>query len=473
MPNPDTIKSIYPVLNEKEEASAPPPYSVVALDKESEINLQTQISSLIKSGKTAYIAIDSSDENNDLSKNKRKLICILENQKTKIVTVREYDNEGFENNFSMRSTDEIISNTKDKRKLKKVRAIIYVKANELHSDATEIKENKLVTIDRIITNFIKDRKIGIYENFPEMRKAYDAETGDSIKGILSNLKSLLNEMDKTITDFEEKKFNVSILKKLKIEMEIRKSIAEGEYQKSDFYSFSSVFTYFISNKDAFYKEVEQLILRKNYNEFIGKINDLEIKSKKILSVNDLHPKRVFTIHEELTKNIITLREAADKLKLSITKVQLNSLDEAYKDCTTYFNELEIQISSSKKQTNKNVSTTTSDNSLLNSYEQHLGSLEKAIEAKSKGTSENKVQLLKKIINYLQEIRNKIKDLSPFEEVKQIINQIKEFVKEKYTELATPRGFFSRQGESVRLIQDLESQLDAWVKSQEQTFAPKP
>lgn len=431
---------------------------------------QEKISQLIQSGKAAYIAVDSNKENNDFSnKDKRKLICVLENKKNKKISIKEYDNDEFVNNFSINADCDLVSK-QDKKNPQKVRAILYVKTSELHGDLGKLKENTLISIDKRIANLIQNRKTEEYENYPQMREAYDAETGESIKSILEKLNSTINKIEERILELEGENFETSVLKELLNKMKLEKINSEGKNKESESYSFMPLVNYFLLRESEFNKEVEKLCLEKEYNEFIGKITDLKIKSGNICSPHDSYPEYIFKIRDAVNNSIIGLSKRADEEKKNITKEQLNSLQEAYVIITGNLNVLECEVNSKKQ---KNTSTTDEKyDQILHSYRVSIEPSLKAVEEHVKKTSPDKAKILNQIISFLQDIKDRITQKSPLEEIQKAIKEIETFIKDKYMQLTTSNGVFFKTT-SGPLTDKLNKNLKEFSDNVDQEFCAKP
>ena len=72
---------------------------------------------------------------------------------------------------------------------------------------------------------------------------------------------------------------------------------------------------------------------------------------------------------------------------------------------------------------------------------------------------NKEIILLKILTYFEDLKGKIIASNLLNEIKDIIETVKDFIKSNIRELTIARGFFSNSGKSANLVQNLGLQLD--------------
>ncbi|OJA00977.1 hypothetical protein BEV13_01555 [Rickettsiella grylli] len=98
------------------------------------------------------------------------------------------------------------------------------------------------------------------------------------------------------------------------------------------------------------------------------------------------------------------------------------------------------------------------------WQKDAQSMSESIQNHAIKTSESKKLILNKILTYLKAIEEKITKNIPLDEIKEVIETVKEFIRRNTPELSVPRGFFSNSGKSVNLVNTLDRILDKLIKT---------
>jgi len=442
------------------------------LSKKDEICVtnEKQIAYLIKSGETVYIAVDPNEKNNGfLKKNKRKLICILENVETKKVSIEGYNNREFRNNFLMLATKVLVSKNKDKQR--KVRAIIYVKASKQDADLKLIKEKKLLAIEERIYTLIKDCRIYRYENYPQMCQAYDAETGEFIDDVLKDLSDTYIDMKAVYNEYISK-YSAERFTKILNEMEkILKEMKDGTNEaNSDRVTTNTVNPWAIAFKNLAEK-FNELELKLKLNLLKSKVLTLQTDCENAILSSVACREEIFGKRNEIKEKIDFLLGAIQK-DSTITTVVIDDFGKSYSGLREELSALKAEINT---QSIENLKSDSDKEDLrqekMKKYFREKQPIFDDIKNHALKTSRDKAKILNKILEYLENIKEKIISDSPLDEITDIIESIKTFIKDSKEVLSPIRGLFHSEAESMKLIKNLKSQLDNLVppNDQEQSF----
>jgi hypothetical protein len=424
-----------------------------------------------ESSENKFFALDRSEnsEINHSDKNKRKFVCVeLLNNK---LQVENYSNKDLAK--VLESDEKVIS------------LVFYVKNSEKEKLANEIKGKvkKLAgSSNEEKFNTIKEHFKKVWKNFTpfasyhDISEAYDQVTGEPIIKVTSDLSIMYSDIKKRCEKLKEQYGERSekyqkILQSLEVIVkDMEKEFADNRdnFQHLSTDTVSSVIVSFKKLKEKFEEESKQLEIE-NSNDVHTK--KLELLEKDVIKLqtdcekaipSGTSTEEIFEERKEIKRKmdllLITIQDLKDH---TISDATIKGVEEKFKSLQTKLVMLTAKINSSQV-TNLQVN---SDETNINQahmdryFQENIQPILENIENHAAKTSEAKAGILKQILAYLNNIKEKIISNSPLDKIKDMIKEIKIIINTKSTELAAARGFFSNQSKSARLIEDLVSKLD--------------
>lgn len=439
-----------------------------------------------------FIALDLDEDNkaNSSDKNKRKFVC-LELSSAKKRIIKKYDHKSYEE--SERS-----KKTKNGKKL----LTFYIRSQQMDSFLEEIEtlvnESFDLNPDELIKK-IKDHFIMIWKNFKtfnsysEMKHAYDDKTGEYIH-------NSVNDLGKSYMEIE-KKFN---------ELNVGRDVSEGcnqilnEMQEI----ISKMKEIFDKNQNEFQHLSTNTVtpVAQAFKELISKFNEKERKleiektkvenNKKLESLikaveelkkdcgavipnGALGTEKMFNEKKEIESDIKALLSSISALRNSVISGDVIEGQEKK------FHNIKEKLNLFKKEVDQLIESLKEDKKLKEDnklqemekyFSEKIEPILKEIETHSENTTQGKASILKKILDFLVKLKDKLIAKADVKDINKFIVELKEFIRTKAEDLAVKQGFF-RNPKSPGLVEKLNSNLDYLIQSddvQEQNLAsPKP
>lgn len=433
---------------------------------------QENLSFEIDKGKEKiYLGVDLLDSKS--SSEKRKLVCIV-SHKEKLV-VKKYDHEEFEKNANFQDNQVFINTDL-------VQLVLYAKRNEQKQCSDEIEKilkksfdvNNKDKIYKIRGHFNNVwRNIREFSTYADMLSAYDVKTGNYIHHSLHHLGKIYLDTEKEYQQLNASKDVFSkeysnILKEMESILNKMKFIYEEnrkDFQHLSTNTISPVEKSFEKLVSDFKEKTQQLEIVKSNAENLKKLEileenliDLQNDCKNVIPSGTTCTEEIFDERKKINDKIdFLLASIMDLKKSSMTNFAVDGLEEKYKTLEKELLELSEKISSPKVKNN-------SEEQKLQHEPMEKHFIEKIqpildnVQIYAKNTSPEKANVLKKIVEDFKNLKQKIVDKANIKEINEIVTKIRDFIKDKLQMLAAPRGFFSTQGKSANLIQDLDSNL---------------
>ena len=418
-----------------------------------------------------YLGVDLLDSKS--SSEKRKLVCIV-SHKEKLV-VKKYDHEEFEKNANFQDNQVFINTDL-------VQLVLYVKRNEQKQCSEEIEKilkksfdvsnkDKIYKIRGQFNNFW--RNIREFSTYADMLSAYDVKTGNYIHHSLNHLGKIYLDTEK-----EYQKLNASkdvfskeysnIIKEMESILNKMKFIYEEnrkDFQHLSTNTISPVEKSFEKLVSEFEKKVQQLEEAKN----IAKNNDrmevlenntikLQTDCKNVIPAGTACTEEIFNEKKKINDNINFLLTSIQDLKKSnVTNCAVGGLEDKYKTLAKELLEFQKKISLARN-INNSEEEKLQHKQMETFFEERLQPILANVQNYAQETSPEKASVLKKIVEDFKNLHQKILGKANIKEINEIVTKIRDFIKDKLQVLVAPRGFFSTQGKSANLIQDLHSNL---------------
>ncbi len=403
---------------------------------------------------------------------KRKLVCLVLNEER--LSIKKVNHEEFEKHINFKDGQVYLNKNL-------IQLVLYVKKNKQNQCFEEITkilkisgdlENKK-TIHDIREHFNKTWSIiRGFISYKDMKRSFDEKTGEYIQNSVMdldktflNIEAKYNEYKKNYTESPEYTDTLDEMKKIIDKME-----AINVKNKTDFDHLmtGTVDSVMISFKDLvknFDDNCEKIELITTNIDSKIKLEQLEksvmiLKEscESILSPETVATEAIFEKKKDIKNNIDLLLFSIDSLKgqdnissaiEGLTK-KLESLQEKY---------VNLKISIKKPITNK-INTHYEQYQKLNKIlEEDIQPILENIKNHAVKTSKPKEIILIKILTYFEDLKGKIIASNLLNEIKDIIETVKDFIKSNIRELTIARGFFSNSGKSANLVQNLGLQLD--------------
>lgn len=418
--------------------------------------------------KYKYIAADL--QTNSLIQKKRKFVSLEFSQDLNKLLVVKHGHKSF-----------IDSSTSGGKSTNEKHLVLYVKGNEQDQCFKEMQKILNVSFDlspdntlKVITSHFEQvwTNIKKFDNYGEMTRAFDDKTGEYILNSVNDLGKTYFEIEKKYQELNKNrdvsKECDSILDEMQRILADMKDIYDKnsmKFQHRATNTVSSVAQSFENLVSEFEKKAQQLEEAKNTAENNGRIDVLENNTtklktdcKNVIPSGTTCTEEIFGERKKINDKIDFLLASIGNLnKLSTTSFAVDGLEEKYKTLEKELLKFSDKISSPKV-TNDSEAQKLQHELMEKNFEEKIQPILDNVQIYAKNTSSEKASVLKKIVEDFKNLKQKIVDKTNIKEINEIVTKIRDFIKDKLQMLATPRGFFSTQGKSANLIQDLDSNL---------------
>jgi prophage DNA circulation protein len=439
-----------------------------------------------------YLAVEFPKENANIAvQKKRKFVCLelsLDNEKA----VKKYDHKGFKESVSPKGS----KNTNKKL------LVLYVKGNDQDKCFNEMQTIVDETFDlesdavvqKIRDHFLKNWvNIKGFISHADMKRSYDEKTGEFINNTVTDLGDIYIEIKARYDKYRKKysenseEFTETLNEMQKI-LDEMKAIFDKNKVAFDHLitgTVNPVATSFKNLAARFDEKSKELKLINTNNNNKVKLNLLEsdvitLKTdcKTAILSTATCKEEIFDERKEIKNKIDFLLTAIHDLKNhTITTFAIGGLEQKYNSLK---NELFVLKDKINIQPIENLKSNSDERNIHQErmekyFDKMLQPIFENIQNHSEKTSPEKASVLKKILDYLTDIKEKIKAKACVEDINGIIRDIKNLIEDKIKMLSTPRGatLFKRTT-SADLAEKLKSELDdlvpkTIVNGQEQSF----
>lgn len=418
--------------------------------------------------KYKYIAVDL--QTNSLIQKKRKFVSLEFSQDLNKLLVVKHGHKSF-----------MDSSTSGGKSINEKLLVLYVKGNEQDQCFKEMQKILNESFDlspdntlKVITSHFEQvwTNIKKFDNYGEMTRAFDDKTGEYILNSVNDLGKTYFEIEKKYQELNKNravsKECDSILDEMQRILADMKDIYDKnsmKFQHRATNTVSSVAQSFENLVSEFEKKAQQLEKAKNTAENNGRMEVLENNTiklqtdcKNVIPSGTTCTEEIFDERKKINDKIdFLLASIMDLKKSSMTNFAVDGLEEKYKTLEKEVLELSEKISSPKVKNNSEEQKLQHE-LMKKHFKEEIQPILDNVQIYAKNTSPEKASVLNKIVADFKNLKQKIVDKANIKEINEIVTKIRDFIKDKLQMLAAPRGFFSTQGKSANLIQDLESNL---------------
>ena len=427
-----------------------------------------QLKKLVENENYKYIAADL--QTNSSTPKKRKFVSLEYSHDLKKLLVVKHDHKSFKD-----------SSTSGGKSINTKYLVLYVKGNEQDKCFNEMQDILIDSFDLKLDETVKKTKhhfetvwknIKKFDNYGDMKRAFDEKTGEYIINSVNDLGKTCFEIEKKYQELNKNrdvsKECDSILDEMQRILADMKDIYDKngmEFQHRATNTVSSVAQSFENLVSEFEKKFQQLEEAKN----IAKNNDrmevlenntikLQTDCKNVIPAGTACTEEIFNEKKKINDNInFLLASILDLKKSNVTNFAVGGLEDKYKTLAEELLEFQKKISLAKN-INNSEEEKLQHKQMETFFAEKLQPILDNVQNYAKKTSPEKASVLKKIVEDFKNLHQKILGKANIKEINEIVTKIRDFIKDKLQVLVAPRGFFSTQGKSANLIQDLHSNL---------------
>jgi hypothetical protein len=414
-----------------------------------------------------FFALDLKEkpENNRLDKNKRKFVCVeLLNDK---LYVKNYSNKELARFLES-----------DKKENGDIVLAFYVKNSEKQELARQIEKKlkKLVGIpNQTKVNRIKEhfenfwKNFKPFDNYHDITETYDQYTGEPIVKATEELfkmyKVLKDRFEKLNDEYGERsekyKKILNELKSVLESMEVKYEDNRNNFNHLSTDTVASVVSSFKGLIEKFDKKSRQLEIENTNDEHSEELELLEnnliklqTECKSAIPSGASCTEEIFEEKNKISDKINFLLESVQNERYHTTSaLVINGLKRKYNDYRVEFDNLKGKINNLQAN-----SESSAHRELGKCFSKEIGPISEAIQAHLEKTSPEKASVLNKILDYLVGLKERIENKVSIKDINAVIIEIKSFINEKLSMLASSRGFF-KGAASADLVRDLNTKLD--------------
>lgn len=437
-----------------------------------------------------YLGIDLLDV--DSNSEKRKLVSVIFHEGK--LTVRKFDHKKFEQYLNFQNGKVFINNDL-------VHLVFYVENNNSLKKCSEELNRILETsgdigdkekIIRIKAHFNSVWKnVREFDTYSAMVNVYDRNTGNFIHNSVNKLGVIYLDIENKYmqlkADNSVPEGGEEIIANMKDILDKMKDIYEKN--RNDFHHLSTntvspVADAFNKLVSKFEEKVLQLDLLKSNAErskqfklLENSLVRLQTNCEKLIPENAMCTEELFDERKGIRNEIKHLLLYINDLsKHTVADTVITGLQEKFstieKKLRMFRHKVNIQ---SNEGANNDVAEKIQLEQMNKYFQYNIQPILDNIQNYSEKTSPEKANILKRIVEDFNDLKQKIIAKVTISEIKEIIIQIKVFIQTKFEMLATSRGFFSSQGKSVDFIKDLKLKLEDLIQTdnvQDQSI-PRP